>query len=66
MAKRIKWKLLGIDFHARWREGKTWLDYAGGDHLWMHHGFWSLEWARGPHLEHYRADRLARTKSEKR
>lgn len=61
---RKRWKLLGIDFHKRWRSGMTWLDNAGGDHLLSHHGFYSLEWARGQHLEYFRASRrhrLART-----
>lgn len=62
--RRYRWKLLGIDFHKRWRAGRTWLDYAGGDHLWSHHGFYSLEWAKGPHLEYYRSDRRARAASE--
>ncbi|MDB5606691.1 MAG: hypothetical protein JWP25_3591 [Bradyrhizobium sp.] len=64
LAGRRKWRLLGIDFHGRWRAGRTWLDSAGGDHLWSHHGFYSIEWARGPHLEYYRGQRRARASME--
>lgn len=56
----MRWKLLGIDFHWRWRSGMTWLDNAGGDHLWSHYGFYSLEWARGDNINYFRADRAAR------
>jgi hypothetical protein len=53
------WKLLGIDFHWRWREGKTILDLRNESVL-VHHGFYSLEWARGPHLNYFRAERRVR------
>lgn len=39
------WKLIGIDFHRRWREGKTRCDLRG-DNIIAHHGFFSLEWER--------------------
>jgi hypothetical protein len=54
-----RWHFLGIEWHRRWREGKTWLDNAGGDHLLVHHGFYSLEWARGPDVDFYRARKAA-------
>lgn len=49
------WTFLRWHWHRKWREGKTWLDTAGGDHLLMHHGFYSIEWARGKHVEYFRA-----------
>lgn len=54
------WRYLGIEFHWRWRDGKTWLDNAGGDHLLVHHGLYSLEWARGEHIGYFRMDRRRR------
>jgi len=56
MAKR--WRLIGIDFHRRWRTGYTRLDMTG-DSLLSHHGFYSLEWARGVFLSYYRDARRA-------
>lgn len=52
----MRWKLIGIDFHRRWRSGRTILDLAYNS-LLTHHGFYSLEWARGPHIEYYRGVR---------
>jgi hypothetical protein len=49
------WKLLGVDFH-RWRSGRTILDLSHNSML-VHHGFYSLEWARQPHVEFYRTVR---------
>lgn len=54
----MKWKLLGIDFHWRWREGRTILDLCHNSML-VHHGFYSLEWARGEHVDYYRRVRAA-------
>lgn len=54
----MRWKLLGIDFHWRWREGRTILDLHY-DSMLVHHGFYSLEWARGPHIDYYRRVRAA-------
>lgn len=51
------WKLIGIDLHRRWRGGATWCDCHGGDNLIVHHGFYSLEWARGPNIDAYRSMR---------
>lgn len=53
---RGKWKLIGIDFHRRWRSGYTRLD-LNGDSLLSHHGWYSLEWARGEHIEAFKAFR---------
>lgn len=53
MAKR-KWKLIGLDFH-RWRSGATWGDAAGGHNLILHHGWYSLEWAADPLVDHFRS-----------
>lgn len=55
----MKWKLIGIDFHRRWRSGRTIIDLSYNNVL-VHHGFYSLEWARGPHIDWYRADRASR------
>lgn len=41
-----KWKLVGVDFHRRWRSHATWLDRFNGCHVLVHHGFYSLEWMR--------------------
>lgn len=50
---RHRWRLIGIDFHRRWRGGNTRLDMSGYSML-SHHGFFTLEWAREPHVEYYR------------
>jgi hypothetical protein len=55
----LRWKFIGIDFHRRWRSGKTILDLSYNC-LLSHHGFYSLEWARGPHIDHYRSVRAER------
>lgn len=55
---RGRWKLIGIDFHLRWRGGLTRLD-INGDSLLAHHGFYSLEWARGEFTEYFRGVRRA-------
>lgn len=49
----MRWRLLGINFHWRWRRGRTILDLSYNSVL-AHHGLYSLEWARGPHVDHYR------------
>lgn len=54
----MEWALLGFEINRRWHKGKTWLDTAGGDHLLVHHGWFSLEWARGPHVAHFKAIRI--------
>lgn len=51
-----RWNLIKIDFHRRWRGGITCLDLKG-DNILSHHGWYSLQWARGPHIEYYRAAR---------
>lgn len=53
----MRWHLIGIDFHRRWRSGETHCDCMNGDNRIVHHGWYSLEWARGPHLEWFRAVR---------
>jgi hypothetical protein len=58
----MRWKLLGIDFHWRWRTGQTWLVNPDGNHMISHHGFYSLEWARGASfasIQEYRMRRKA-------
>ena len=50
----MRWKLIGIEFH-RWRTGTTWLDRFRGNSVVEHHGFYSLEWARGENVEFCRA-----------
>ncbi len=52
----MRWQLIGIDFNNRWRSGATRLD-LNGDCIVVHHGFYNLEWARGPHVEHFCAFR---------
>lgn len=52
--KSEPWMLIGFLFH-KWRTGKTWNDTAGGDHLTVHHGWYSLEWARGKNIDFYRS-----------
>lgn len=58
MSGKVRWKLIGIDFHDRWRGGQTRLD-LNGDSLLVHHGFYSLEWARGPHVGYFKMQRRA-------
>jgi hypothetical protein len=41
----MKWRIIGIEFHRRWREGGTWLD-LGRRHYLSHCGFWTLEYKR--------------------
>lgn len=51
----MRWKLIGIDLH-RWRSGRTQCDLRGHN-LIVHHGWYSFEWARGPHIEWFRSFR---------
>jgi hypothetical protein len=55
----MRWKLIGIEFHKRRREGYTRLDGTGNS-LLSHHGWWTLEWARGEFVDYYRALRRQR------
>jgi len=42
---RKRYTLTGIEFHRRWREGKTICDSAEAqEHVITHHGFFSLDW----------------------
>jgi len=52
----MRWHLIGIDFHRRWRSGRTRLDLHGNSVL-VHHGWYSLEWARGPYVNWFRSER---------
>lgn len=45
-AMRRHWKLVGIEFHRRYREGGTWLDHAGGNHYLSHYMWVTLEFRR--------------------
>ncbi len=54
----MRWTFLGIEFHRRYREGRTYLDLSHC-HMLDHWGWFSLEWARGPHVDYYRAVRAA-------
>ncbi len=55
----MRWHLIGIDFHGRWRSGWTRLDLRGNSVL-SHHGWYSLEWARGPDIEWFKNIRRQR------
>lgn len=41
-----RWTVVGFEFHRRYREGWTWLDNAGGNHILSHWGFWTIEYRR--------------------
>jgi hypothetical protein len=39
----MRWRIIGIEFHRRWREGGTWLDMDRRHYL-SHCGFWTIEY----------------------
>lgn len=42
---RHYWRMIGIEFHWRYREGGTWLDLRRNHYL-SHWGFYSIEYER--------------------
>jgi hypothetical protein len=59
MEGMMRWQLIGIDFHSRWRSGSTQLDLRGNS-FFYHHGWYSLEWARGSDIEWFKSIRRQR------
>lgn len=45
MAQMTCWRIVGIEFHWRYREGGTWLDLRHNSYL-SHWGFYSIEYER--------------------